>query len=92
MLALRPPAHVTRSWRPTGVCTFEDGEEGQVVICNCDGKHGIYRFSLTTGDYLSCVTTEVREPRGIEFVEDDCAVMLMVTEGACVKVFAPAEP
>ena len=85
---LRPPTDVTSAWSPSGVCTIGEGDDEEIFVCNCEGKRGVYRFSLKIGKYLGCVTTEVIYPQGIAFTEDE---RLVVADRNCVKVFAPAE-
>ena len=85
---LRPPTDVTSPWYPSGVCTIGEGEEEEIFVCNYGGTRRVYRFSLTTGKYLGCVTTDVSEPHGIAFTEDE---NLVVADKTCVKVFAPAD-
>ena len=83
---LRSPG--ARSWIPTGVCTIGKGEDEEVFICNRGLPRGVYRFSLSTGKYLGCVTTDVEEPHGIAFTDDE---KLVVADKTCVKVFAPCD-
>ena len=85
---LCPPTDVTSGWSPSGVCTIGEDDDEEIFVCNCEGKRGVYRFSLKTGKYLGCVTTEVIYPQGIAFTEDE---RLVVADKNCVKVFAPAE-
>ncbi|XP_072041840.1 E3 ubiquitin-protein ligase TRIM56-like [Amphiura filiformis] len=84
----RPPTDVTSYWYPSGVCTIGEGDDEEIFIGNCDKTQGIYRFSLTTGKYLGCVTTDVSVPQGIAFTEDE---KLVVADKTCIKVFAPAD-
>ncbi|XP_072041839.1 uncharacterized protein [Amphiura filiformis] len=85
---LSPPTDVTSSWYPSGVCTIGEGDDEEIFIGNFKQKQGIYRFSLTTGKYLGCVTTDVSSPQDIAFTEDE---KLVVADKTCIKVFAPAD-
>ncbi len=86
--SLHPPSDVVSSWWPTGVCTIGEGEDEQVVISNWGSPEGVYRFSLTTGKYLGCITKDVSNPQGVAFTGDDS---LVVVDTNCVKVFAPVD-
>ncbi|XP_072044373.1 uncharacterized protein [Amphiura filiformis] len=79
------PTDVSSSWCPTGVCTIGEGEDEEIFVCSWSPQ-GVYRFSLTTGKYLGCITTDVSSPRGIACADDG---RIVVAETQCVKVFAP---
>ena len=82
---LKPPAGLP-SWRPRGVCCSSDDE---IYIANQavgkgPGKSGVHRYQVLTGEYMGCITTDVKAPLGLAVLSDKGVV---VAEKSVVKIF-----
>ena len=90
---IQPPPEV-KNWIPTLVCCRE-GETFVVNGCVYD-KAGwlkyngepkcIFRYSAK-GDYLGCVTTDVRNPMGIALSQNGMVLFVAERDDQLVKIF-----
>ena len=80
---IQPPAEV-KVWSPGFVCC----RNGEIFVSN-EGRGdppGVYRYT-SEGDYLGCVTTEVRYPTGIAMSKDGMELFVADCSDNCLKIF-----
>ena len=80
---IQPPTEV-KVWVPGFVCC----RQGEIFVTNTrkGDPSGVYRYT-SEGDYLSCVTTEVRYPSGIALSKDGMELFVADYRDNCVKIF-----
>ena len=79
---IKPPTEI-KVWCPTFVCCSRQGE---IYVANpYSGDQALYRYT-SKGDYLGCVTTEVRDPRGITMSRDGMQLFVVNADNE-VQIF-----
>ncbi|XP_072014187.1 E3 ubiquitin-protein ligase TRIM71-like [Amphiura filiformis] len=80
---IQPPVEV-KVWSPSFVCC----RQGEIFVSN-KGRGdpaGVYRFTAE-GDYLGCVTTQVRNPSGIAMSRDGMELFVADYKDNHIKIF-----